>query len=51
MTLQSQLTSDPNKVLLALDKIGSELSDFSVSEVSEKSDNSLPISSKAKRLC
>ena len=49
MALQSQPISDPNKVLLALDEIGSELSDFSVSEDSEKSDNLLPISSKAKR--
>ena len=49
MALRSRLVSDPNEVLLALDEIGSELSDFSVSEDSEKSDNSLPISSKEKR--
>ena len=36
MSLQSRLISDPNKVLLALDEIGSELSDFSESSDTEK---------------
>ena len=38
MVLRSRLIRDPNEVLLALDEIGSESSDFSVSEDSEKSD-------------
>ena len=49
MALPSQLISDPNEVLLALDEIGSELSDFSETSDTEKLDNSLPILSKAKR--
>ena len=49
MALPSRLISDPNKVLLALDEIGNELSDFFGSSDTEKSNNSLPISSKAKR--
>ena len=36
MSLQSRLISDPNEVLLALDEIGSELSDFSESSDTEK---------------
>ena len=32
MALRSRLISDPNEVFLAFDEIGSELSDFSVSE-------------------
>ena len=38
MALGSRLISDPNEVLLALDEIGSELSDFSESFDTEEED-------------